>query len=125
MRVVVMLPTIQFDHELCGVRDKIDDVGTDRRLTTKTNAVQSVSADSAPNYLLGFCGVFAQCARMFSRLGLYAPRWDFRSLFYNFVAHDFGEAAGPLPNPPPQAGEGIHHALKPPASVGKSSGRKP
>src|SRR6185437_6691629 len=112
-----MLSPIQLDNQLRRVRNKIDNIRSYRRLTAKSDAIQSVSADSAPNNLLCFCGICAQFARTFSRYGRHAPRWSFPTLSWNFLSHDFGEATGPLPTLPRKRGRGKVYALKPPASV--------
>jgi hypothetical protein len=48
-----MLTAVHPDDQLLRMTDKIDDVGTDRRLPSKTAAVKPMRAQPVPNHALG------------------------------------------------------------------------
>ena len=49
MHRLVMLATIHLNDEAARVRNEIDNIGTDRGLTTEPNAIQSMRPNKAPN----------------------------------------------------------------------------
>jgi hypothetical protein len=63
--VLKMLRAIDFDDELRGVRDKIVNVWTDRRLAAKPYAIQPMCAHSVPDDSLSIGQIAPQssCAR--------------------------------------------------------------
>jgi hypothetical protein len=55
-----MLAAVNLDDQLCRVRNEINDVGADWRLTTKANAIQTMRAQNTPENSFGFCRVCPQ-----------------------------------------------------------------
>jgi hypothetical protein len=49
MHRLVMLATIQLNDKAARARNEIDDIGTDRGLTTGPNPVQSMRPNKSPN----------------------------------------------------------------------------
>src|SRR5687767_1016554 len=131
-----MLTAVDLDDELRGVRYEIDYIGTNRCLPPETCAIKAMRAKAVPDCPFRLRQVLPQRASAHAHLRLHAP---FRRV-----------AGSPLPTlprkrgrgsvwlgyrfhfavrPPPQGGRCTdsvaRHPLNPPASVGKSSGRKP
>jgi hypothetical protein len=118
-----MLPPIDFDDEPRSVANKIDDVRPNRSLSPKTRAIHSMGAQGSPNDSLNISGILSQFSRARVQVGIEVPLEIFlRKL------EEPDSRTGPLPTLPRKRGREsarFIHGLRPPASVGRSSGRKP
>src|SRR5262249_53932966 len=94
---------IDLDNEPCGVADEIHDVGADRCLATETRAVQAMSTQCRPYDSLGIGRIRSQRSRPDALLRRHVPTRCFCTL-----SHHGSCFSCPLPNPPPQAGEGAY-----------------
>jgi hypothetical protein len=55
--VIKMLTAIYLNDQLRSVGNEINNVGSDWRLPTKADALETMGAQNAPQSLFGFCGV--------------------------------------------------------------------
>jgi len=49
LSILEVLPAIDLDDELCGMRHEVDDVRTDRRLAAKAGAFKTVRTQAVPD----------------------------------------------------------------------------
>jgi hypothetical protein len=58
-----VLPAVDLDNDVGGVTNKVDDEGTDWRLTSKARTEQPVSAHSIPDGVLRIGGLLSKRSR--------------------------------------------------------------
>src|SRR5215475_13351995 len=126
-----MLSAIKFNRQLRRVTDEISDVTINRHLAAETCPIQSVIAQFGPKNAFSVGGIPAEGAGVRTQPGRYFPGGPL--LFSHRDLH-CGDAPTPalprkrgreLKHPRGSTATDFPHELSPPASVGKSSGRKP
>jgi hypothetical protein len=74
MRILEMLPAIDFDDHVRIMTNKVDDERTDRRLPPEACAVEPVRTHPVPNDPFRIRHVSTQRARANAQLGRHLPR---------------------------------------------------
>src|SRR4051812_8785437 len=101
-----MLPTVEFDHELCRVTHEVGDEVLDGDLTAEAGAVQAVMAQSGPEETFRIGRVFPECPCVRAKPGRNFPGWAF------FVSHcDLRCGDTPTPALPRKRERGVEPLL--------------
>jgi len=87
-----MLPTINFDDELCIATDEINNIWAYRSLTTKARPAHPMGAQCGPYAPLGIGRITPQRSRAVALFGRDAPVRRLRE-----ISHDGSRVAAPSP----------------------------
>jgi hypothetical protein len=97
-----MLSAINLNHELCRVRDKVNDVGPDWRLPAKADAIQAMRTNGVPYGSFGLSHFAAKGARTSAHFGPHLPL----RFAGKIVRHDLAKPLAPSLALPRKRGRG-------------------